>query len=309
MNPSLYDLLDVDASASDAEIRAAWKASIADLDPTDRRFRAYNQAAEVLLDPEKRAAYDAELAAREDEAASEPATEAAEVEAPPSTAPGPVQTETTGTRTTPATVVAGLKQRLARPRREPAGSKGGVAARQVPSGLLVVLALVVASLIGGVVYFANQPSDTEVEEATRAAQSAAERAIVPVLSYDAKTLEEDQSEARSYMTSDYRSEYDKLFEVLKENAPRTQTAVTAEVVASGIVRSGENRAEILVFVNRPTTNKAQPEPVIYRDQVTVTMQREGDDWLVDDLKTSPVAQSPLMNEAARTTRAATVHGA
>ena len=50
--PNLYDLLDVDRSASEAEIRAAWKAEIADLDPTDRRFRMYNQAAEVLLDPE-----------------------------------------------------------------------------------------------------------------------------------------------------------------------------------------------------------------------------------------------------------------
>ena len=38
-----------DASAD--EIRAAWKTGIADLDPTDRRFRVLNQAAEVLLDP------------------------------------------------------------------------------------------------------------------------------------------------------------------------------------------------------------------------------------------------------------------
>ena len=63
MSVSLYDLLDVDRDATADEIRAAWKAAIADLDPSDRRFRAYNQAAEVLLDPERRAAYDAELAA------------------------------------------------------------------------------------------------------------------------------------------------------------------------------------------------------------------------------------------------------
>ena len=31
--------------------------------------------------------------------------------------------------------------------------------------------------------------------------------------------------------------------------------VTAEVVASGIVRSGDDRVQVLVFVNRPTTNK------------------------------------------------------
>src|SRR5918995_6807333 len=67
MSVSLYDLLDVDEHATPEQIRSAWKVAIADLDPTDRRFRAYNDAAGVLLDPGKRAAYDAELAAGRDE--------------------------------------------------------------------------------------------------------------------------------------------------------------------------------------------------------------------------------------------------
>ena len=62
-------------------------------------------------------------------------------------------------------------------------------------------------------------------------------------------------------------------------------------LASAIVRSGEDRVQVLLFVNRPTTNKASPEqPVVYKDQVTLTMAREGDRWLVDDLETSPVAR-------------------
>ena len=92
------------------------------------------------------------------------------------------------------------------------------------------------------------------------------------------------------MTSDYRTEYAKLFEVIKANAPETGTKVSAEVVASGVVRSGEDRVSVLVFVNRPTTNKQVEDPVVYKDQVTVTMQRVGDDWLVDDLVTSPAAR-------------------
>ena len=68
MSVSLYDLLDVDEDATPAQIRSAWKAAIADLDPTDRRFRAFNDAAGVLLDADKRAAYDAELAAGRTEA-------------------------------------------------------------------------------------------------------------------------------------------------------------------------------------------------------------------------------------------------
>ncbi len=70
--PNWYDLLDVDHDASDTEVRAAWKTAIADLDPTDRRFRVYNQAAEVLLDPARRTAYDAELAAAEPAEEPEP---------------------------------------------------------------------------------------------------------------------------------------------------------------------------------------------------------------------------------------------
>jgi Mce-associated membrane protein len=296
VNPSLYDLLDVDRDASAAEIRTAWRESIADLDPSDRRFRAYNQAAEVLLDPDKRAAYDAGLDADE-ETAPQPVPAAAAAEGHP---PAPAATSAAAPPSRLGTVglgerFTGLKQRLAGPRTAKPGATAGPTTatspvRRVPAWLLVGLAVVVAAMIAGVLYLANQPSDTEVEESTRAAQSAAERAVVPVLSYDAKTLDEDQAAAQAQMTSDYREEYDKLFESIKENAPRTGTVVEAQPpFASGIVRSGEDRVQVLLFLNRNTTNKARQEPVVFRDQVTVTMQRVGGDWLVDDLQTSPVS--------------------
>jgi Mce-associated membrane protein len=255
VTPNWYDLLDVDPTASDAEIRAAWKAAIAELDPTDRRFRVYNQAAEVLLDPARRAAYDAELAAAE----PEPEPELVPQSAPAAPAPA-----------APADAASGR--------------------RPVPTWLLAGLGVLTLALLGFTAYLWTTPSDEAVEDSTRTAQSAAERAIVPVLSYDAKTLDEDQADAQAYLTSDYRAEYDKLFELIRENAPGVGTKVDVEVVASGIVRSGEDRVEVLLFVNRPTTNKQQAEPVVYKDQVTVTMERVGDDWLVDGMVTSPVAQ-------------------
>ncbi|MFC6288095.1 hypothetical protein, partial [Nocardioides sp. GCM10027114] len=116
-----------------------------------------------------------------------------------------------------------------------------------------------------------------------------ERAIVPILSYDYRSLEDDGDAARSYMTSDYKREYDKLFAVLEQNAPGTRTVVDVEVVASGIVRSGEDRVEVLVFVDRPTTNKQSSEPVVYKDQVRVQLVKVDDEWLVDCLITTPGA--------------------
>lgn len=276
MTPSLYDLLDLEPTSSDAEIRAAWKAAIADLDPSDRRFRAYNQAAEVLLDPARRAAYDAELAAT----AADPEPETLVVTSPGAADPHP-----------PVVSEVRPRARTRRPARpaKPVHPAAGTPSA-VPTWLLLALALALAALVATTAYVGSRPSDSEVETATRSAQTAAERATAAILSYDAATLEADQETAQSFMTSDYREDYDELFEVIKQNAPATRTRVEAEVIASSIVRSGEDRVAILLFVNRPTTNKQEQEPVIYKDQVTVTMQQVGGDWLVDDMETSPVAR-------------------
>jgi Mce-associated membrane protein len=259
MIANFYDLLDVAPDATEAEIRAAWRSAIAELDPADRRFRVYNQAAEVLLDPQRRRAYDNQLAA------STEAEERAEERSEPD-----------------AEVVAEVGERP--------DSSGGSTRREVPTWALAVLAAVTAVAVAASawLWFAV-PSDASVEESARAARSAAERAIVPILSYNALHLEEDKKAAQAYMTSDYREKsYDKMFALIEQNAPGTKTIVRTDVIRSGIVRSGADRVQVLLFLDRPTTNKQTTEPIVYHDQATVTMQRVDGEWLVDDLVSSPV---------------------
>jgi Mce-associated membrane protein len=255
MIANFYDLLDVAPDATEAEIRAAWRSAIAELDPADRRFRVYNQAAEVLLDPQRRRAYDDQIAA---------STEAEERAEPD------------------AEVVADSGERP--------DSSVGSTRREVPTWALAVLAAVTAVAVAASawLWFAV-PSDASVEESARAARSAAERAIVPILSYNALHLEEDKKAAQAYMTSDYREKsYDKMFAVIEQNAPGTKTIVRTDVIRSGIVRSGADRVQVLLFLDRPTTNKQTTEPIVYHDQATVTMQRVDGEWLVDGLVSSPV---------------------
>ncbi len=92
------------------------------------------------------------------------------------------------------------------------------------------------------------------------------------------------------MTDSYRTAYDKLFDKLKASAVSTQTAITTKVVGSAIVRAGGDRVQVLLFVDRPTTNKANTTPISYQDQVTLTMQRVGDRWLVDGMNTDQIPQ-------------------
>lgn len=255
--PTWYDVLDVPRDASTEEVREAWKARSADLEPGERRFDALNRAAKVLLDPAARAAYDVE----------HPAPPLVEEGAP-----------ATATRT------AGSDPGLEEGRRP--SSTGET--RGVPSWLLAGLAIVAAGLVAATAWMWTAGAPGGDDSAARDAQLAAERSVVPVLSYDHEHLADDQRAAQALMTGSYREEYDKLFTVLEENAPQTQTTVSASVIASGIVRAADERVQVLVFVDRPTTNKLSAEPVVYKDQVTVSMQLVDGEWLVDDLTTSPV---------------------
>ncbi|PKH43748.1 Mce-associated membrane protein [Nocardioides alpinus] len=256
--PTWYDLLAVSRDASAEEVRDAWKSQIADLEPGDRRFDALNRAAKVLLDPAARTAYDAEHPEVDEDA------------------PPPLVEE--GRQARPET-------RSEASREAGAGERAGA-----PSWLLAGLAIVAAGLVAATLWTwpAADRGDAGNDSAARAAQVAAERAAVPVLSYDYEHLDEDQRAAQALMTGSYREEYDKLFTVLQDNAPQTRTRVTASVIASGIVRASDERVQVLVFVDRPTTNKLSAEPVVYKDQVTLSMQLVDGEWLVDDLLTSPV---------------------
>lgn len=273
--PSWYDLLGVDPTADAEDVRAAWRAGIADLDPSDRRFRSLNQAAEVLLDPDARAAYDASLAA--------PAV------------------PTTGPVATPEPTQAPRWARAPKPQKAAtlATQRWPASASRlplVPSWVLVLVAVLAALGVATATLAsvqAGEPVSDEggsfVEQSAEEARAAAVRAVVPVLSYDYRTLEEDAAAARSYMTSGYQEDkYDPLFAFVQDNAPNTQTVVDVQVVDSAIVRTGEDRVEVLVFVDRPTTNRRTTEPIVYKDQVTVTMAKVDGQWLVDDLRTSPI---------------------
>ncbi len=274
--PTWYDVLGVRRDASADEIRVAWKSQIADLEPGDRRFDALNRAARVLLDADARAAYDLEHPEVEDDDSSPLLEEDAPA---PATATGPIQglTDLDAER---------RRTRLLRLRSGGQAREGGRSG--VPGWLLLGLGLLAAGLVAATTWMWVSGDAGGDDSAAREAQVAAERAVVPVLSYDYQTLEEDQRAAQALMTGSYRRQYDELFAVLEENAPETQTKVTASVVASGIVRASADRVQVLVFVDRPTTNKLSAEPVVYKDQVTLSMQLVDGEWLVDDMLTSPV---------------------
>jgi len=276
VDPSLYDLFDLDPTAGADEIRAAWRAKIADLDPTDRRFGVLNDAAGVLLDQERRAAYDASIA-------------------PPPVPPVP--TVSTGGVSTSHEDGAWASM---------APVAGGQRAL-VPSWLLIVLAVLTAVIGAGAIALAVLvPSSDQLADATSEAEAAAQRAVTTVFSYDYTRLDADQAAADAYLTPAYRSKeggFDDLFELIKQNAPAIKLKVEAQFVASGLVRTGEgdggswfgnlgegqaDRVQVLVMFDHVKTSAGSTQPVTFRNFATLTMQKVGGSWLVDGIAGPPV---------------------
>lgn len=293
MTPDWYELLDVPRDADAGTIRAAWKVAVADLDPTDRTFRIYSQAASVLLDDERRAAYDEQLAAEEGTSPEEA----------PDAAESPESVETTP----PVTPEAAPEQASEESPAAAPGRPGLAVPTWLLAGICLLTVLVAAGALALHLTAPNDPSlravlgevawwdedepasgDVAVPPSAAGAQQAAEQAVGPLTAYDYERLDESRDAALEVVTSDFGEQYEKLYEgAVRDNAVETQTVVSIKAVRASAVGRVEDdgRVHVLVFFDREVRNKALSNPRTYEDQATLVMEKVDDRWLVADLKT------------------------
>lgn len=286
MSANLYDLLDVAETASTEEIRAAWKAAIADLDPTERRFRAYSDAAGVLLDEDKRAAYDAELASIRDQetaAAEAAADEAGEVA--PASATEPDADPRFAPRPEPSPIRAAPS----------AGPPGWIlGAVGVAALLAVVLAVYLFAQPGGRLFGDGSPQAvTERNNAAArtilSAEGAAERLVAPVLSYNHASMEADLDRLGGYLTDKMLAKQTNAWPELTSEAVKQEIVVEAKATGAALTRlSADNkRATVVVFIDQ-YVEKGEAAPFVLRMWATMELVRKGadqNDWLLDNLCT------------------------
>jgi Mce-associated membrane protein len=282
-SPTWYDVLGVSRDASPEEIKAAWRNATDKFEPGSGagQFRMFNEAADVLLDPTRRAAYDESLDTPADPVAN-PETTAT---APPPPAPVAEEPEKPSKpeKAPRKKLFARPRPRQARPVGEPASGRALAAA--------VVLAVLTVVAIGLAVWFGQQVrEDAGIADARDEAPAAAERAAKAVFSYDYRHLPADRNRAEDFMTDSFGKEYLKNFRQLEKQedgspglAVQTKTVVTSTVLGSGVVDAEADKVRVLVYVNQ-TSQKAGAEPQIFQNRVAMTMAKDDDRWLIDDVK-------------------------
>lgn len=271
MNPTLYDILGVSPDADPDEIKPAWRDAAERFEPgsggSSAQFRLFNEAAEVLLDPVRRKAYDAQLAV--------------DVEPSSPAAMPPPMTNKADTNTVPAT------ETLAAGRGPGTTDSPG---RVIPLWALLVLGACTALAIASVIYLGTEYQRASAyEDALDQAPSSAERAAEAILSYDHESLDSDRDAASRFLTPDYSDEYGKTFDALvRDNATKTRAKVAAEVLASSsMLQSGDespDRIPVLLFVNQTTVSTANSgEPTLALNRVRLDMVNVDGSWLVDHI--------------------------
>lgn len=262
MNPTLYDVLGVSPDAHRDEIKKAWRDAADRFEPgsggSSAQFRLFNEAAEVLLDPARRKAYDAQLA---------PVERKADKAEPPSPSPSPSPLEDkTGS-----------------------ADEGGPG-RSIPVWALGVLALLTALTMASAIFlFTQYQRESGYQDALGQAPSAAERAAEAILSYDYESLDTDRDAATRFLTPGYSDDYGDTFDSLvRENATQTKAKVEAEVLASSsMLQSGDespDRIPVLLFVDQTTVSTANSgEPTRALNRVRFDMVNVDGTWLVDNI--------------------------
>lgn len=277
-NPTWYDILGVSPDATPGEIKAAWRDATDKFEPGSgqSQFRLFNDAADVLLDPAKRAEYDESLGGSDtlvEEAAEsvveetvvdEPVIDLRKAESPDSQAEEPTDAPTKSARRSPRWLTLLVYAVLP---------------------LLTVIAIAAALVLRAEAKGDDAASQVAPEEAT----AVLERALPAVLSYDYRHMDADRSKATKYLTSSYRSDYTKTFELLvkgEDGQPgpvvKSKTVVKATLLNTGVVDADEHRVRLLAFVNQVST-KDGTGGQLFQNRVAVTMVEKDGKWLIDAL--------------------------
>jgi Mce-associated membrane protein len=287
-SPTWYDVLGVSRDSTPEEIKAAWRAATDKFEPgsgSGGQFRMFNEAADVLLDPARRAAYDDTLEATTDDPLV-PGSSAADTVLPAAASASTVQ----GDRTEqPDPVVAYTEKAKPRRIRKPSSSRAP-ASRRARMLLAVLALLTVAAIVLAVVLGLKVRTQSRVADARDEAPAAAERAAKAVLAYDYKTLPADRKRASVYLTDGFKKKYLANFTLLEKQkdgtpgaAVQTKTVVTSSVLGSGVMDAQADLVRVLVYVNQVSTRPGR-DPQIFQNRAAVTMKKVGDRWLVDNLK-------------------------
>lgn len=149
----------------------------------------------------------------------------------------------------------------------------------------VLAGIVAIGLIALLVVGHQAQKAAATERAATSAMKAARTSVPAILSYTDSGLAAQLAVTRRLMTPGYAKRYGAMVEKrVIPHARKFGVANQVGVVSVGTVSSTPDSAVVLVFANQTTRTKEKPAGITQGTRLEVTLHRQGERWLVDEMK-------------------------
>lgn len=164
---------------------------------------------------------------------------------------------------------------------------------QVQRLVVVLLIGALAATFVAVVWLVQGKNTTqdELDEAERdlaayaagpEAQAAAERILGEIISFDHRKMDREYDWTKYLADEELRADYeDNIAPKFRKVIKRTKATAAGEIEQSAYNILDEDSVNVLAFVRQRLTDVDNPDGVIAEQWASLTMVRDGDDWLID----------------------------
>ena len=110
-------------------------------------------------------------------------------------------------------------------------------------------------------------------------------ALGKVFSYRYDNTAATEQAAKQSLQGNAQNQYNDLFAQVRQQAPAQKLTVNTKVVDSGVTLVQGEHAQLLVFLDQSATRGDNNQSSLAAAELTVTAQRQGDHWVITDLRT------------------------
>lgn len=160
--------------------------------------------------------------------------------------------------------------------------------RLVVLGVAAVV-LVAGAVVAGVGAMAARDSGALANKAFVDSPATAEvigqvtDAVATVYSYDYKSLPASESAAKAVITGKFATDFDRVFEPVKQLAPSQQAVLRTTVRAAGVSQLQGDRARLLMMVDQSGVRGTAKEPTGATARLVVDAQKVAGRWKISEV--------------------------
>jgi Mce-associated membrane protein len=158
------------------------------------------------------------------------------------------------------------------------------ALRRIGTPNLLLVALVLALVVGGLVLGQRWTEARESEQRYAAVLVAAKREALAFTTLDHRTVEEDTRRVLAGATGSFKKQFEASIEQLTELATQNESVSKGKVLSAGVVSADADSARVVVVADSSVSNVNTPAPQPRHYRIQMDLVRQGDEWLTSSLE-------------------------